>query len=157
MTLLDALFDPRAILPFSKHTSTSVTTTLKVGGGMVPFPKVHLGEKIREVQITLLLYQAIQITDGPYFSGGMVVRVPAASNVGEEQLFAIVGFAKVAGPRSNDTSKKAWFIRSKVQGHYVFMAKVRCFCFVSASLIFASVVCRFQAVQAEGSATASLS
>jgi len=157
MRLLHALFDPRAISFFSKNTSTSVTAKLKVGGGMVPFPKVHLGEKIREVQITLLLYQAIQISDGPCFAGGMVVRVPAASNLGEEQLFPIVGFAKVAGPRANDISEKARFIRSKVQGHYVSMAKVRCFRFVSASLIFASVVCRFQATQAEGSATASLS
>jgi len=156
MRFLDALFDPRANSSFSRHTSTSVTAKLKVGGGMVSFPKVHLGEKIREVLITLKLHQAIQIPDGPCFSGDMVVRVPAASNMGEEQLFAIVGFAKAAGPRASECSEKARFIRRQVQGNYVIMAKVRCFCFVSESLIFASVVCRFQATYPQGRATASL-
>jgi hypothetical protein len=140
MKVLDALFAANSPLPASKRPSTSVTATLGVGGGMTPFPKVHLGEQVRDVAVTFSLYQAAITDNGRSFSSGMVVRVPVASNVGQEQLFAIVGFARVNGPKQHVLSDKARFIRSAVQGAYVVMAKVwRCMLPVTACLLLVFV------------------
>ena len=122
---LDALFATTISGPLSKRPVTSVTVKLGVGVGNVPFPKVSLGPTKRHVYVTFALFQAICIVDGPSFSSGMVVSIPASSNVSVEQVYAIVGFAQAKGPPRNEVSEEATFIRNVIQGFYVILAKVR--------------------------------